>query len=49
MSHLSLGWWGLVAVVAFAFLLPGGVAAGSLHLILSFAFQGAHLMLVSYL
>ena len=49
MSHLALGWWGLAAAVAFAFLLPGGVAAGSLHLILSFAFQGVYLVLVNYL
>lgn len=29
MSHLPLRWWGLVAVVASAFLLLGGVTAGS--------------------
>lgn len=49
MSHLALGWWGLAAAVASAFLLLGGVAAASLHLILRFVFQGIYLTLVNYL
>lgn len=46
MPHFVLEWWGQAAAVASAFLLPGGVAVGSLYLILSFAFQGIYLMLV---
>lgn len=49
MPQLALGWWGQAAVVASAVLVPGGVAAGSLQLILSFAFQRVYLALVSYL
>jgi len=49
MCRLALGCWGLAAAVASACLLPGRVAAGSLHPILRFAFQGVYLTLVNYL
>lgn len=41
--------WGQAALVASAVLLPGGVSAGSLQLILNFVFRRVYLTLVSYL